>query len=179
MRQVLQGVGDGLEWVGVGDVRLQGIGDADELLGDLAQPVEDIAFGLGLLAAGVVDKGEFDASMSAWWMDLDPDLYDTFHSSQVPPKGLNHVFYSNAMVDSLLEAGRTEFDQDKRAAIYHDIHRIMHAEQPYTFINSVPMKRIINKRIKNVVISPSGPFDFYPGANVWYIDEGTEETAKR
>ena len=53
-----------------------------------------------------VDKGEFDACMSAWWMDIDPDIYDTFHSSQVPPKGLNHVFYSNATVDSLLEAGR-------------------------------------------------------------------------
>ncbi len=126
-----------------------------------------------------VDKGEFDAALSSWWMDLDPDVYDTFHSSQVPPKGLNHVFYSNAMVDSLLEAGRIEFDQEKRAAIYHALHRIMHAEQPYTFINSVPIKHIINKRIKNVVISPSGPFDFYPGANVWYIDEGVEETAKK
>jgi peptide/nickel transport system substrate-binding protein len=125
------------------------------------------------------DKGEFDACMLAWWMDLDPDIYDTFHSSQVPPKGLNHCFYSNATVDSLLEAGRSEFDQEKRAAIYHEVHRIMHEDQPYTFINSVPMKRPISKRIKNVVISPSGPFDFYPGANYWYIDEGTQETAQK
>lgn len=125
------------------------------------------------------DGGEFDACMLAWRLDLDPDLYDTFHSSQVPPNGLNHVFYSNAAVDSLLEAGRIEFDQDKRAAIYHEVHRIMHEEQPYTFINSVPDKRPINKRIKNVVISPNGPFSFYPGANYWYIDEGAQTASKK
>lgn len=124
-----------------------------------------------------VDKGEFDACALAWRLDLDPDVYDTFHSSQVPPVGLNHGFYSNARVDSLLEAGRVEFDQDKRAEIYHEIHRIMHDDPPYTFVNSVPEKRPINKRIKGVVISPNGPFDFYPGANYWWIDDGTGNVA--
>jgi hypothetical protein len=47
----------------------------------------------------------------------------------------------------------------------------MHIDQPYTFINAVPEKRPINKRVKNVVISPDGPFDFWPGADYWYIDE--------
>jgi peptide/nickel transport system substrate-binding protein len=118
-----------------------------------------------------VDKGEFNACMLSWRLDLDPDVYDTFHSSQFPPTGLNHGFYSNAKVDSLLEIGRTVFDQSKRAEIYHEVHRIMHIDQPYTFINAVPEKRPINKRVKNVVISPDGPFDFWPGADYWYIDE--------
>lgn len=117
-----------------------------------------------------VDDGEFDSCLLAWGLDLDPDIYDTFHSSMVPPNGLNHGFYSNATVDSLLEAGRVEFDQDKRAKIYHQIHRIIHEDQPYTFINAVPEKRPIAKRIKGVVISPNGPFNFYPGANYWYIE---------
>lgn len=118
-----------------------------------------------------VDKGEFDACALAWRLDLDPDIYDTFHSSQVPPVGLNHGFYSNARVDSLLEAGRVEFDQAKRATIYHEIHKIMHEDQPYTFVNSVPEKRPISHRIQGVVISPNGPFDFVPGSNYWWIDE--------
>jgi peptide/nickel transport system substrate-binding protein len=118
-----------------------------------------------------VDEGRFDACMLAWQLDLDPDIFDTFHSSQVPPKGLNHVFYSNARVDSLLELGRITFDQDTRAEIYHEVHRLMHLDQPYTFINTVPHKRPIHKRVKNIVISPNGPFDFYPGSRYWYIDE--------
>ena len=119
-----------------------------------------------------IDNGEFDACLLAWGLDIDPDIYDTFHSSMVPPKGLNHGFYSNATVDSLLEAGRVEFDQDKRAEIYHQMHRIVHEDQPYTFINAVPEKRPVAKRIKGVVISPNGPFNFYPGASYWYIDTG-------
>jgi peptide/nickel transport system substrate-binding protein len=126
-----------------------------------------------------IDEGRFDACMLAWQLDLDPDIYDTFHSSQVPPKGLNHVFYSNARVDSLLELGRITFDQDERAAIYHEVHRTMHWDQPYTFINTVPRKRPINKRVKNIVISPTGPFDYYPGQRYWYIDETDVKSAKK
>jgi len=126
-----------------------------------------------------VDEGRFDACMLAWRLDLDPDIYDTFHSSQVPPKGLNHGFYSNAKVDSLLELGRITFDQEARARIYHEAHGIMHWDQPYTFINTVPEKRPIHKRVKNIVISPNGPFDYYPGANYWYINDNAAESARK
>jgi peptide/nickel transport system substrate-binding protein len=116
-------------------------------------------------------KGEYDGTAMAWRMDSDPDIYDTFHSSQVPPIGLNHTFYSNPEVDRLLELGRVEFDGEKRKEIYHQAHRLIHEDQPYTFVNSVPEKRPINKRIGNVVVSPNGPFRFYPGAIYWYIKE--------
>jgi peptide/nickel transport system substrate-binding protein len=124
-----------------------------------------------------VDKGQFDACMLAWILDLDPDVFDTFHSSMVPPEGLNHGFYSNAKVDSLLEAGRVEFDREKRAEIYHQVHRIMHEDPPYTFVNAVPRKRAVARRINGIVVAPTGMFDFWPGANYWYIDEGTASTA--
>jgi peptide/nickel transport system substrate-binding protein len=124
-----------------------------------------------------IDKGEFDACMLGWTLDLDPDVYDTFHSSKTPPSGLNHGGYSNAEVDSLLEAGRAEFAQKKREEIYHRIHRIMQEDPPYTFVNAVPEKRPIAKRIHGVVISPRGPYDFWPGANYWWIDDGEGRVA--
>ena len=125
-----------------------------------------------------VSKGEYDATLLAWRLENDPDVYDTFHSSQVPPRGLNHVFYSNPQVDSLLEAGLLEFDREKRRAIYHRVHRLIHEDQPYTFVNAVPEKRLFNKRIGNVVISPDGPFDFYPGATYWYIKGEAAQATK-
>lgn len=124
-----------------------------------------------------IDKGEFDAAMLGWRLDLDPDVFDTFHSSMSPPNGLNHGFYRNREVDSLLVAGRREFDQEKRAAIYHRVHRIMNDEQPYTFINVVPEKRPIARKFQGVVIGPMGPYDFWPGANYWWIDEGDGHVA--
>ncbi len=124
-----------------------------------------------------IDKGDFDACTLGWTLDLDPDVYDTFHSSKTPPNGLNHGAYKNASVDSLLVAGRLEFDQEKRAAIYHRVHRIMHEDPPYTFVNSVPEKRPIARRIQGVLISPKGPYDFWPGANYWWIDENANSVA--
>jgi len=119
-----------------------------------------------------VDKGDFDAATLGWRLDLDPDVYDTFHSSMTPPNGLNHGFYANAEVDSLLVAGRAEFDSGRRAAIYHRVHRLVHEDQPYTFVNAVPDKRPIARRIHGVRIGPMGPFDYWPGANYWWIAEG-------
>jgi peptide/nickel transport system substrate-binding protein len=118
-----------------------------------------------------VEHSEFDAAMLGWRLDLDPDVYDTFHSSMTPPTGLNNVHYSNARVDSLLVAGRREFDQSVRERIYHEVHRLIHEDEPYTFINSVPDKRPIAKRIHGVKIAWSGPYDFWPGASYWWVDD--------
>jgi peptide/nickel transport system substrate-binding protein len=119
-----------------------------------------------------IDKGDFDAATLGWRLDLDPDVFDTFHSSRTPPKGLNHGFYANPTVDSLLVAGRAEFAQEKRAEIYHRVHRILHEEQPYTFVNAVPEKRPIARKIHGVKMAPMGPYDYWPGANYWWVDDG-------
>jgi peptide/nickel transport system substrate-binding protein len=118
-----------------------------------------------------IKKGEYSGAALAWRLENDPDIYDTFHSAQVPPLGLNHAFYSNSRVDSLLELGRLEFDREKRREIYNQVHRLIHEDQPYTFINSVPEKRVFNRRIGNILISPDGAFDFHPGASYWYIED--------
>jgi peptide/nickel transport system substrate-binding protein len=126
-----------------------------------------------------VDKGDFDAAMLGWRLDFDPDCFDTFDSSMTPPKGLNHNWYSNPQVDSLLVLGRKEFDQNKRAAIYHKVHQLIAEDQPYTFVNAVPDKRPIARKIQGIGISPMGPYDFWPGANYWWIDESDGLAAKR
>jgi peptide/nickel transport system substrate-binding protein len=124
-----------------------------------------------------VEKGSFNAATLAWRLDLDPDVFDTFHTRMTPPNGLNHGHYSNARVDSLLEAGRVEFDQAARERIYHQVHRLIHEDEPYTFINAVPEKRPIAKKIHGVRISWNGPYDFWPGANYWWIDDDGGDVA--
>jgi len=126
-----------------------------------------------------IDKGDFDASMLGWRLDFDPDVYDTFCSTMTPPTGLNHGFYKNTKVDSLLVLGRKEFDQNKRAEIYHQVHRLIAEDQPYTFVNAVPDKRPVARKIQGIQISPMGPYDFWPGANYWWIDETDGRVASK
>lgn len=121
-----------------------------------------------------VDKSDFDAATLGWRLDLDPDVFDTFHSTMAPPNGLNHVQYANARVDSLLVAGRAEFDPARRERMYHEIHRLIHADAPYTFINTVPDKRPIAKKIHGVTFAWSGPYDFWPGASYWWVDDASD-----
>lgn len=76
---------------------------------------------------------DYEACVLGWSLSLDPDIYEIWHSSQVE-KGFNFVGYSNPEVDRLIEEGRTEYDRAVRTRIYRKIHRLIHEDQPYTFL---------------------------------------------
>ena len=66
--------------------------------------------------------GNYQSAYLSWNLDPDPDPFSLYHSSQMPPRGQNFVFYSNPEADRLMEAGRREFDQSKRKVIYRQLH---------------------------------------------------------
>ncbi len=115
-------------------------------------------------------KGNFQAAMMAWTNDPDPDPYSIFHSSQVPPAGLNINHYSNAEADELLERGRLTFDRARRTEIYHQLHDVIASDQPYLFIVQVGMKFAVDKRVKNVRAAKGvGLFLWHPGPYEWWL----------
>ena len=116
--------------------------------------------------------GNFQAAMMAWSADPDPDPYSLFHSSQQPPNGLNIVHYVNPEVDQLLEAGRTTFDHARRTEIYHQLHEILAADQPYLWTLQVGVKWAIDKRVQNVRSAKGlGLFLWNPGPFGWWLKE--------
>jgi len=62
----------------------------------------------------------------------DPDygLYSLFHSSMHGAPG-NRMFYTNAQVDRLLDAGRQETNPARREQIYFEAQQIIHREAPW------------------------------------------------
>ncbi|MCL1890106.1 MAG: peptide-binding protein [Desulfovibrionaceae bacterium] len=76
----------------------------------------------------------YDALLLGWSTTLDPDLHSIWHSSRDFPGGLNFVGFSHPMVDELIEAGRSTFDQERRKQVYDRIQEILHEEQPYAFL---------------------------------------------
>ena len=116
--------------------------------------------------------GNYQAGYLAWESDPDPDVFPIFHSSQAPPQGQNFVFYANPEADGLIEAGRREIDQSKRAVIYHQLHEILAADQPCTWTVQPSLKYAINKRVHNVKESSGlGLFTWYPGEFDWWVTE--------
>lgn len=118
-----------------------------------------------------INKRRFEAVLMGWFLSRDPDCYDIWHSSKTKEGEFNFVGYKNEWVDKLLEEGRRTFDQEKRAAIYHNIHKLIYEDQPYLFLytpNALPM---VNSRFKNVESSPIGiGYNFIK----WYVPKSEQ-----
>lgn len=111
-------------------------------------------------------KKDYHACLMALDLPADPDIYPLLHSSQIKD-GFNITSYSNEEVDQLLLEARGTYDQKERAKLYHKIHRLVHEDQPYTFLFSKPDLYIVDKRVKNILISPKPLYLFFPGILEW------------
>jgi peptide/nickel transport system substrate-binding protein len=126
-----------------------------------------------------VQSHDFEAELSGWGAGVDPDFsYNLWHSSQYAT-GRNYGGYNNSKVDSLFEAGRVEFDKEKRAEIYRTASRIIYEDQPYIFLTFRSWLYFQSKRLKGVEICPRGPYLFTPGMNGWWIPEEYQTHGKR
>ncbi len=112
-----------------------------------------------------IDERKFDAVTLGWSMGIEQDPYQLWHSSQAE-KGSNFVGFKNKRVDYLIEKARTEFDEKKRNEMFKEIHRIIHYEQPYTFLDCSMGLVAVQRRFQNTRV-----YNIRPGFDVteWYV----------
>ncbi len=94
-----------------------------------------------------VNTGEFDAVVLGWSMGIDPDLYQIWHSSQSGPQQLNFVGYKNPRADDLIVRIRQEYDRERQRDFTHQLHQLIHEDQPYTFLYAPLSTRVLDKKI--------------------------------
>lgn len=115
---------------------------------------------------------EFDACTLVWGGGPRGEPTQIWHSAS-SAEGSNYISFSNARVDELLEKARVEFDVDKRNEMYREFGRILHDEQPYTFLYVRPRMSLVHKRLKGVAETLS-----YWEYEDWWVEEGaTSESA--
>ncbi len=102
-----------------------------------------------------IDDRQFDACTLGWSMGWESDPYQIWHSSQAK-KGSNFVGFVNKEADEIIEKARREFDAKKRNELYHRFHRIIHEEQPYTFLFTMNALVAVDRRFQNVNVYPMG-----------------------
>jgi peptide/nickel transport system substrate-binding protein len=125
------------------------------------QPLEWAAF------AAKLDAGELEAWAAALNLDPNQDFAMIWHSAQVPPVGLNSVFYRNPEVDALLERLKTTFGREEARALFARVQSLIHDDEPVTFLNIPLTKWGVSSRVTNVRTSGYGLFLFWPGAAGW------------
>ena len=109
---------------------------------------------------------KFQASMAGWGAGTDPDLQENIFGTN---QGRNYTGYSNLRVDALFEKARHEFDKEKRAAMYGEIHSILWEDQPYTWLFCRNSFYAFNKKLRGYNFSPRGPYGYSPGFLGLYV----------
>jgi peptide/nickel transport system substrate-binding protein len=102
----------------------------------------------------------FEAAMGGWGSGTDPDTSANIYATG---EGRNYANYSNPRVDELYIQGRREFDREKRAKIYGEIHNILWKDQVYTWLFNRNAFYAFSKKLRGYSFSPTGPYFYDPG----------------
>ncbi len=118
------------------------------------------------LAHTFEDKN-FDALYMGWALGTPPENpRQLWHSSGAKEKGSsNAIGFAHPEVDHIIDELDYEYDKEKRIALYHRFHQIIHEEQPYTFLYSPKQRLLYRDYVKNVFI-PRERQDLVPGADI-------------
>ncbi len=108
-----------------------------------------------------VKKGQFQMFSLRWVGASEPGfLYELFHSSKIPPNGLNRVTYRNPAIDRLLERARIEARPQKRRALYQELQRRLLVEMPYIPLWHRSNTAVLKRGLEGYRGHPSGGFEF-------------------
>jgi len=111
----------------------------------------------------------FEAYIAGWAAGLLEDPYKLFHSSQIDNGGCNYVGFSNPKTDAIIEQAKRTINDDERNKLYYQLHRILHEEQPFTFLFTRPSFRLVDRRFRNVTIHKMG-LNYLE----WYVPENEQ-----
>ncbi len=109
-----------------------------------------------------VTKGAFQLCSLRWiGGNEDPDIFEhVFYSASTPPKRANRGYYSNPVVDKLIDEGRSTVDQQRRKEIYAEVQRILANDLPYINLWYLDNVLVHTNRVRGLELTPSGNYDF-------------------
>jgi peptide/nickel transport system substrate-binding protein len=70
--------------------------------------------------------------------------------------GDDFVSYKNPKLDALIVEARRTMDRDQRMKLWQQCHRILHEDQPYTFVFTPKGMVFLANRFQNVQLLPLG-----------------------
>ncbi|MBI2062078.1 MAG: hypothetical protein HYT64_00030 [Candidatus Yanofskybacteria bacterium] len=104
-------------------------------------------------------------------LNIDPDPFSLWHSSQKRDPGLNLALYENKPVDNLLEKARQTLNPLERIKLYQDFQKLIVEDAPAVFLyNPLYVYAQTNdiKGFDSKIISM--PSDRFSNVEKWYIE---------
>jgi peptide/nickel transport system substrate-binding protein len=109
-----------------------------------------------------VTRGAFQMYSLRWiGGNEQPDIFSyAFSTARFSPKGANRSHYSNARLDALLDDAEQNPDQSQRRDDYVEAQKILAADLPAINLWYRDTVIVHNKRLTNIVPTPSGSYSF-------------------
>jgi peptide/nickel transport system substrate-binding protein len=120
---------------------------------------------------GILAQGRYDLSVfiSGFDLDPDPDLYPSFHSSQIPSAsnsaGQNYERVNDPNINSLLEQGRVTLERAERMRLYKDLQRDLVKDVYVVPLYLRPNVVLVNPHIGNYQDNPTD------AGNLWNVGD--------
>lgn len=118
-----------------------------------------------------LNERNFEAITLGWSGGLEVDIEQMFHSRTIPD-GDNRNSYSNPELDALIDQAHVTLDRQERMRLWQACHRILHEDQPYTFLTRPRARLWLDKRIANVQRIPGiglNSVPLWPIPIEWYV----------
>jgi len=114
---------------------------------------------------------DYEALLFGEVLNLDPDPFSFWHSSQKKSPGLNLALYDNDTADTLLEETRQTIDRIERKNKYGEFQNVLLKDAPAVFLYSPDFIYVQSKKVKgNNTTTISIPSDRFGSVNEWYVD---------
>jgi peptide/nickel transport system substrate-binding protein len=112
-----------------------------------------------------LDTRQFDVSILRWGGGgAEQDPYQIWDSASIAGKGSNYIGFNNPEADRLIETARREMDPEKRQALWHQFHDLLHDLQPDTVLSASYNLTFIDKRLQN-----TEPYKSGLNSGDWYV----------
>ena len=121
-----------------------------------------------------IDDRDFDAITLGWGGSIESDPRQIFHSAAIADGGNNYVHYVNEELDQIIDRARVTIDDEQRRELWHKVHRLLHHDQPYTFLFNSTANVYIGKRVRNVETTKLGIND----ATEYFIPKPLQQWVK-
>lgn len=104
----------------------------------------------------IMKNRDFDAITLGWSASApESDPKQIWHPDSIQNQGHNFIQW-DAGQGPIIDKIKSTLDTEERMALFHELHRLIHEEQPYTFVRVVPWTRFISKKFENVHPYASG-----------------------
>jgi len=113
---------------------------------------------------------DFDACTLLWGGGGSrSDPAQIWHSRSIAG-GSNYIGFNSPEADAIIDAARAELDDARRNRMYREFGRILHNEQPYTWLYVRPSMTLIHRRVHGVRTSLTG-WQYED----WWVDGGRDQ----